>query len=70
MPDPIYKPEAYILAHDIVRHIEQDLAIQFQMDGDKWDRDAMQKHVNERAALIRVSGLILDAGERAAGLST
>lgn len=60
-----FPPEAYLLAHDVVRSIGQNMAIQFQMEGENWDRPTMQKHVNERAALLKAQQLILDAGERA-----
>jgi hypothetical protein len=52
------------MAHDIVTSLEKDLAIHFQMEGSTWDRDTMQKHVNDRAALLRVENLLLDAGDR------
>lgn len=65
MNDPIYPPQAYIMAHDIVRHVAQNLAIQAQLEMDSWDRDTMQKHVNTRSALIKVQGLLMDACEKA-----
>ena len=68
MSDPIYPPEAYIMAHDLVRHIGQNLQIQFQIEGLGWDRETMQKHINTRAALIKVQQLLLDEGERSAGV--
>jgi len=69
MNDPIYPPEAYVMAHDIVRHIGENFAIQFQMEGLEWDRDKMQRHMNIRAAIIKVQQLLLDEGERAAEIS-
>lgn len=68
MSDPTYPPEAYIMAHDVVRHIGQNYAIQFQTEGLQWDRETMQKHINIRAALIKVQQILLDEGERAAGI--
>ncbi len=62
--DPIFPPEAYIMAHDIVRGLGENLAIQFQVEGMQWDRDTMQKHMNKRAAIITVQKLLLDEGER------
>lgn len=69
MSDTVYPPEAYILAYDLVRHIGQNLAIQFQMEGETWDRETMQKHVNDRCALIRVQQLLLDQGEQVSGIT-
>lgn len=66
MSDPVYPPEAYILAHDVVRHIGENFAIQFQIEGLNWDRETAQKHINLRAAIIKVQQLIIDEGERAA----
>lgn len=67
MSDPTFPPEAYISAYDVVRHLGENYAIQYQTDGDKWDRDTMQMHVNIRSAIIKVQQLLLDAVERAAG---
>lgn len=64
MADPTYPHEAYLVAFDIVRSISENLAIQFQIEGEKWDRGTMQKHVNSRGALFHVQNLILDEGER------
>lgn len=66
MKDPTYGPDAFLIAHDVVRHIGQNLAIQFQIEGDTWDRETMQKHVNSRAAIIHVQNLLLNSGEAAA----
>lgn len=32
---------------------------------DKWPRDWMQKHVNERAAIIKVRNILIDRAEAA-----
>lgn len=66
MNDPIYPPEAYLMAYDVVRHIGENFAIQFQLEGMQWDRETAQKHMNIRAAIIKVQQLLLDEGERAA----
>lgn len=68
MSDPIYQFQDYIFTHDLVRSIGQNLAIQFQMEGENWDRATMQKHVNDRAALIRVQQMLMDAAEHAGGI--
>lgn len=65
MSDPTYPPEAFLFAHDLVRSIGENLSIHFQMEGLQWERDKMQRHINDRAAIIRVQQLILDAGEKA-----
>lgn len=63
-PDPTFPPEAYMLASDVVRSIGQNLAIQYQTEGETWDRDAMQKHMKSRAAILHVAGLLLDEAGR------
>ena len=65
MPDdPTFPPAAYLLAHDIVRFISQNMEIECRLHMDNWDRETMQKHVNSRGALIHVQKLLLDEGER------
>lgn len=64
MSDPAFTPQHYLLAHDVVRSLGENLAIQFQIEGEAWDRDTMQKHVNLRAAIAKVQSLLLDEGER------
>lgn len=64
MSDPVFTPAHYLMAHDIVSSLEKDLAIHFQMEGVNWSRETMQNHVNDRAALLRVGNLLLDAGEK------
>jgi hypothetical protein len=64
MNDPTFPPEAYILACDVLQHITQNLAIQFQMEGESWNRETMQKHVDKRSALIVAADMVLAEGER------
>lgn len=64
MSDPSFRPEDYLHAEAVVSSMLQNLAIQFQTDGDTFDQETMQKHVNKRAALIITQGLLLDEGER------
>ena len=64
MNEPIFTPQDYIKAHDIVRHLSENMAIEFQINGVNFSRDEMQRHVNERSALIYTANLLLDAGER------
>jgi hypothetical protein len=64
MNEPTFTPQDYIKAHDIVRHLAENMAIEFQINGANFSRDEMQKHVNERSALIHTANLLLDAGER------
>lgn len=64
MSDPVFTFSEYTLAQDVLRSIEQDLAVHFLIQGEDWKRDTMQKHVNDRSALIRAQSLILDQIER------
>lgn len=64
MPDSAFQPEHFVFASDVVRQLSLDLEIQFQLEGEKWDRETMQKHVNKRAALITTQNMLLNEGER------
>jgi len=64
LDDPIYHAQDYLQAELIVDHLLQNLAVQFQIEGDDYDRETMQKHVNKRAALILTRQLLLEEGER------
>lgn len=64
MSDPVFTATDFLRAHDVVRSISEDMAIEFQINGTSWTRDQMQKHVNERGALIYVANRLLDEGER------
>lgn len=65
MDDPHFISIHYLMAHDVVDSILQDLAIQFQAEGgERWPREVMQEHINKRGALLLVKGLLLDEGER------
>ena len=61
MVDPVLRPQDFLLAELVVDQLLQDRAIQFQIDGgDTFDRASMQKHVNERGALLMTKTLLLD----------
>lgn len=62
--DPTPSVDDFLIANDIVRQLQVDLAIEFKTAGETFDHAKMQQHVNDRAALIRVQELLLDAGER------
>jgi len=66
MSDPVFTPHHYLLAHDVVRHTAENLAIQFQVEGEGWNGEKMQEHIMKRAALLRTAKLLLDAGEQLA----
>lgn len=66
--DSAFPPEAYLLAHDVVRHIGQNYAIQYQVDNENMSQDAAKRHFNDRAAILRVQQLLIEAGERVAGV--
>jgi len=34
------------------------------MDGESWPHEKTQKHINDRAALIRVQAMLIDEAER------
>lgn len=58
------RPQDYLHAESVVDSLLQNLEIQFQFEGDKWDRDTMQKHVNTRCALLITKRLLLAEVER------
>ena len=61
MVDPVLRPQDFLLAELVVDQLLQDRAIQFQIDsGDSFDRASMQRHVNERGALLMTKTLLLD----------
>jgi hypothetical protein len=62
--DPQPTSSHYLNAETCVAILSHNLAIAFQTDGDKWDRATMQKHVNDRSALIRVQAMLINEAER------
>lgn len=62
--DPSFQAEDFLHAELVVDSLLQNLAIQFQTEGESFDRATMQKHVNKRCALLMTKGLLLDEGER------
>lgn len=64
MSDSTPTTEDFLRAESVVDHLAANLAIQFQIEVDSWDRDTAQKHVNDRAALIRTKFLLLNEAER------
>lgn len=64
MPDPAFTPQDFLNAELVVESLARNLEIQFQVEGLNWNREKMQRHVNDRAALIRTQKLLLDEGER------
>lgn len=64
LSDPVFTPQDFLDAEEVVDHLLQARAIQFQIEGDTYDRETMQKHVNERVALIGTKNLLLDEAQR------
>lgn len=64
MSDPTPTPQDFLNAESVVNHVANNLEIQFQTEGDNFDRPTMQAHVNKRAALLLTKKLLLDEGER------
>lgn len=62
--DPIPTHADFLNAEMLLNYLHHQRAIHFQLEGHTFDRETMQKHVNERAALIKVRGILLDEGER------
>lgn len=61
-------PLDYMRAHDIVRHLQVNLAIHYKAAGDTFTPPQAKQHFADRAALVRTQELLLDAMEKAAGL--
>lgn len=64
MSEPSPSPQDFLHAERVVDSLLQNLQIHFQVEGLTFDRETMQRHVNQRAALIVTKGLLLDEGER------
>jgi hypothetical protein len=62
--DPQPTPSDYLNAETCVRILSQNFAIGFEMDGENWPHEKTQKHINDRAALIRVQSMLIDEAER------
>ncbi len=62
--DPTFSAQDFLNAQLVVRSLSQNLAIQFQVEGEGWDRETMQRNVHKRAALQVTQSLLLDEGER------
>lgn len=62
--DPQPTVSDFLNAETCVRILSHNLAITFQVEGETWPREKMQKHVNDRAALIRVQAMLIDEAER------
>ena len=61
--DPIYTPGVYLLCCDVVRHMAENMAIDFQLHADEWDLPKAEKHFTDRNALIHVQGLLATAAQ-------
>ena len=66
-PDPIYTPGVYLLCCDVVCHMAENMAIDFQLHADGWDRATAEKHFTDRNALIHVQGLLARQAEEGLG---
>lgn len=54
----------FIKASDCARFLAQNLAIDCALNMQTWDRETMQKNVNQRAALLKACELLLNEAER------
>lgn len=64
MNDPVYTSADYLKAELILDHLGQQLAIEFQLHGEEFDRETMQLHTRKRAAINAVREMLLDECER------
>lgn len=64
MSDPTPDPRAFLLAQELVNHIEQNLSIQFKIEGDNWTREQFEANVRAREACLKVQQLLLNEAER------
>lgn len=62
--DPAFGPQHYLMAEAVIDSLLRDSEILFQVEGDSFDRATMQKHINERGAMIVTKKLLLDQVER------
>lgn len=61
------RPEAYLLAEDVVHKVCEDLAIDYQVNGASWDRDAVMKNFTSRHILLKTREILMAEAERANG---
>lgn len=52
-----------LAAESVCNHVSQNLAIRFQIEGEKWNREEAQKHFMQRQALTIVRDLLCDEAE-------
>lgn len=64
MSDPTFTTADYLKAEIILDHLGQQLALEFAINGESFDRATMVEHVVKRRAINLVRGLLLDEGER------
>jgi hypothetical protein len=64
MSDAQFQPIDYLMAHDVVRSMGENLAIHFQVNADKMDYVKAKDHFNRRQAILLVQRMLLDEGER------
>ena len=70
MSDPTYPPEAYLQTESLLSYLSEGMAITFQLeDGINWPREKAERHFQDRAAILRVQELLLDAWEKAIAAS-
>ena len=63
--DPQPTASDFLNAETCVSILSHNLALAFQIDnGLEWPREKLQKHVNDRAALLRVQAMLVDEAER------
>lgn len=54
---------ALLDADEILGKVLSEMEAEFQKDGLNWPRNWMQKHVNDRAALIQCRRILIDRAE-------
>lgn len=64
MSDPTFSAADYIKTDELIHHLVQNRAIDFQLRGDLFSRDEMQANSRERHILLLARDIILNEGER------
>ena len=58
--DGQFNPIHYLMAHDVIRSMGENLAIQFQLEASTMDYETAKKHFNKRQAILLVQRLLLE----------
>jgi hypothetical protein len=53
-----------ITAESVLADLTAEMAVEFENGGKDWPRDWMQKHANDRMALLKARNVLIERGEK------